>query len=615
MSIESDTSNNKPRTVQDIIRAIEMKSANGRYVYRGEPECHEEEPYYGKVSSSLWREYRIEAEYCDIEVIQSEMLNGAKKHLGHLPQHYFATLESVMNASRESSDEAVNFEILTQIQHYGGNTNLIDFTTDYFIALFFACDGSPDEDGRVILQKTETITNMIKHPRNPQHRVIAQKSVFIRPPNGFIEPNKADVVRIPANFKQPVLQHLRTYHDISKETIYNDLYGFIRHQGLHEGAYTRFFRGVACQNVRQYAEAIEHYTKAIRVKPDFAEAYYNRGIAYSDKGDCDSAIADYTKAIELNPGDAAAYSNRGWVYGNAGDYEKALADFTKAIQLNPNYAKAYYNCGWTYEKKGDYDRTIANYTKAIKLNPDFANAYSARGNAHQKKSNYDRAIADFTKAIELSPNHAIAYYNRGNAYRNKSDSELAIKDYTKAIQVKPNFGEAYYNRGNAYISKSEYNCAIADFSKAIQLKPGLAEAYNNRGLAYYGKGDYKKAIVDFNRAIDLRPDDAKTFYGRGDVYGDIGAYDKAIKDYNKAIRLNPRLALVLYKRGEAWLHLGDWGKAKSDLTAAGDMGMDIIVSFHNNYRSIANFEQITSIRLPADIVAMLTPPQSPITTD
>ena len=52
-------------------------------------------------------------------------------------------------------NETVDFEILTEIQHYGGKTNLIDFTTDYLIALFFACDGHHDKEGRIIMQKTK----------------------------------------------------------------------------------------------------------------------------------------------------------------------------------------------------------------------------------------------------------------------------------------------------------------------------------------------------------------------------------------------------------------------------------------------------------------------------
>ena len=205
-----------PNSVSDIIEWIEAKSTDGDYIYRGEPECSEE------VSSSLYRDYKhIEAESFDVEIIQKDILNEAKKRLYKIG----------------------DFEILTELQHYGGKTNLIDFTADYLIALFFACDGSPDEDGRVIVQKTEKIENWIHHPQNPRHRVSVQKNVFVRPPKGFIEPHKDNIVTIPANLKWPLLHYLRKHHDISTETIYNDLYGFIKNQHIHRDAYVEFYSG------------------------------------------------------------------------------------------------------------------------------------------------------------------------------------------------------------------------------------------------------------------------------------------------------------------------------------------------------------------------------------
>ena len=50
---------NMQREIRRIIDQIERGSASGNYIYRGEPETHEGHPYYGKVSSSLWREYGL----------------------------------------------------------------------------------------------------------------------------------------------------------------------------------------------------------------------------------------------------------------------------------------------------------------------------------------------------------------------------------------------------------------------------------------------------------------------------------------------------------------------------------------------------------------------------
>ena len=416
MSNQSDAPDQKPRTVQGIIHAIEEKCVDGTYLFRGESERHEGDPYYGKVSSALWRKYRGEAEYCDIEAIQIEMLNGAKKHLGHIPQDVRPDFNAVMDLSKESTDDAVNFEILTEIQHYGGATNLIDFTTDYIIALFFACDGSPNNGGRVVIQDTLSIKNILRHPKNPRHRVIAQKSVFLRQPKGFIEPHENDIVVIPAELKHPLLQHLRRYHGISTETIYNDLHGFVKYQNVHEGAYTQYYRGVACYTAGKYVEAMGHYTNAIRANPDFAYAYNNRGAVYSAIGKHDCAIEDLTEAIKLKPNDPGAYRDRGAAYFKKGVYEPAINDFTEAINLNPKDTRGYNMRGTAYNATGEHELATADFSRAIGLNPDDAEAYFGRGLASDRKKDFNSAITDYSQAIQINPDIAEAYANRGEAW-------------------------------------------------------------------------------------------------------------------------------------------------------------------------------------------------------
>ena len=52
MNDKSD-SQNELNGVMKKIQEIVEKSAGGDYIYRGEPECYKEAPYYGKVSSNL----------------------------------------------------------------------------------------------------------------------------------------------------------------------------------------------------------------------------------------------------------------------------------------------------------------------------------------------------------------------------------------------------------------------------------------------------------------------------------------------------------------------------------------------------------------------------------
>ena len=272
--------------VLEKIQEIAEKSADGDYIYRGEPE------HYKKVSSSLYREHpEIETGHFDIEIIQNEIIEAAKRY----------------------TSETDDFEILTELQHYGGATNLIDFTTDFHIALFFACDGSDflDKDGRIILlQKSEQIKKQVRSPQNPRNRVIAQKSIFVRPLHGFIKLDSDHVINIPKDLKKPLLNHLSKCHGISMETIYNDLHGFIKNQNMHHKAYRKFTKGLISQESKDYENAISHYTEAIKLNPKLARAYLNRGTAYSDKDDFCHAIADYSEAIKCNPQLVMAYYNR-----------------------------------------------------------------------------------------------------------------------------------------------------------------------------------------------------------------------------------------------------------------------------------------------------------------
>ena len=440
MSNQPNTPDDTLRKIRDIIGEIEEKSAAGDYVYRGEPQD------YGKISSNLYRQYiNIEADDFDIVVVQEEIVAEAKTY------------------SHETNDRV---EILAQLQHHGGKTNLIDFTTDYLIALFFACDGSTSygKDGRLILlQKTEERKEYILSPRNPQNRVIAQKSVFIQHPDGFLSPDDVDIITIPGHLKQQILRHLKKYHGISTQTIYNDLHGFITNQSIHESAYTEFYRGLTYQlegdesndteeKQAAYEKSIVHYTRTLELKPDLPEVYTNRGNVYRDIGELDEAIADYNSTTELDPNDANAYNNRGNAYSDKNEIDKAIEDYNTAIELKPDYDDAYYNRGNAYLIEGNFNPALQDFSRVIELDPDNANAYIIRGDAYLEKGDFDRALQDFDKAIELHPENAEAYVIRGSTWLYQQEWEKAKADLTIAkdmgVDIIALFHNAYESIAN-----------------------------------------------------------------------------------------------------------------------------------------------------------------------
>ena len=296
---------NKQRKIREKISEIEEKSAGGNYIYRGEPDTYGQNPFNGKVSSSLWRECKKKMREVDfnIKYVQEEILKNA---LGY-----------GLNPSEDK------FELMSHLQHYGGATNLIDFTTDYRIALFFACEGfSYTRPGRVILLQRNGRINkkyQIEKPQQPINRIIAQKSIFVQPPQGYIEQGDiSDIVSVSGALKQrnlggTMLTYLQKYHDISNATIYNDLHGFVKHQGTYQEACKEFYFGESDRSKGDllenedpekqvhYSSAIRHYHVAIQFNPNYVDAYLNRGSLYFFKEKFDKAIADFDRVTALDP--------------------------------------------------------------------------------------------------------------------------------------------------------------------------------------------------------------------------------------------------------------------------------------------------------------------------
>ena len=80
-------------------------------------------------------------------------------------------------------------------------------------------------------------------------------------------------------------------------------------------------------------ESVAPYPRAIEQKSDNALFYENRGMAKYRDGMFQEAVDDFTKAIRLNPNSARAYESRAWAFYALKDYDSAWADVNRCKQL------------------------------------------------------------------------------------------------------------------------------------------------------------------------------------------------------------------------------------------------------------------------------------------
>ena len=521
-----------------------------------------------------------------------------------------------------------DLELLAKLQHHGAATCLIDFTRNFLVAMWFACQPhkergqgqGQEQDGKIFILNTSDEKNFrsleekdlekkvrpildFQTRREPTpskdlwwhwsphgliERILKQDSLFIfGQPKIESTPLKKIIkeIIIQKEDKSEIRKELKRL-GITERTLFKDLPGFAATHGYNRPLPLGY--GDAEYYLRKGNEALQRgdfegamadYNRVVDHEPDFAKAYKNRG------------IDEYDRVIELKPIFAEAYKNRGHAKFNLGKLAEAIADLDKAIELDPNFAAAYNDRGNVKSGLGNHKGAIADYDKAIKLKLDDAEIYYKRGIAKSGLSNRKGAITDYDKAIELDPNFALAYYKRGIAKFGSGNRRGAIADYNRAIEIKPDFAEAYNDRGTAKSNLNDHRSAKVDYDRAIKLKPDLAEAYNNRGLAKSDLYDYRGAEEDYDLAIKLKPDYAEAYNNRGLAKFALGdnnqsfikrlisrnnffirnrfsRRDSAIADYDKAIDLDPNFAMAYNNRGQAYASLKEKEKARQDYLKA-----------------------------------------------
>lgn len=118
------------------------------------------------------------------------------------------------------------------------------------------------------------------------------------------------------------------------------------------------------------SQEIIYYDEAIRLNPQYIEAYNNRGIARRNSGDFKGALEDFNISIRLDPRDTSAYLNRGDARYHLGDFSGAIEDNNTVIQLDPQDNAGYNNRGEVLFVLGKYEQALDDFQVSNNQDPD-----------------------------------------------------------------------------------------------------------------------------------------------------------------------------------------------------------------------------------------------------
>jgi len=422
-----------------------------------------------------------------------------------LYEYHDNLMQSVRNLRDATISTYDNMDLLAYLQHHMANTNLIDFTQNPLIALWFACQPHYDKDeaqytdGAIFwvakdvmpvskefdLDKlffAEGLDGFHIHRIFPPYfdrRIIAQESVFLVTGSGQIETHNRQKIIVPETKKEEILEQLRQLC-ISQKTLFPDVQGlgeWFQHTAWSKLT-TRLEEAAILNAQGQKKLALERHLKAAEsamkvMEPNdirLASIWSEIGGEYHDMGDVELGFTYRKKSFEIrnayfgnnHPETASSYNALAVSYRGKDDYKTASEYYSKALAI---YRRVYGNA----------------HPKVAVMYNNLAYFYYAKGNYHTSKKYYDECLLIRKELYRDMPQHrsiAAVQSNLAAVLLALGKTEEALKMVNEALTTRKKiYGDEHSNTAFTYVQcgkiervRLHYDTALDFFRCAMRIR-------------------------------------------------------------------------------------------------------------------------------------------------
>ena len=285
-----------------------------------------------------------------------------------------------------------------------------------------------------------------------------------------------------------------------------------------------FEHGQSAHARGEFEKALEFYEQAIKVRPEFPEAEFQRGNALVSLSRLDEADAAFRRAISLKKNWSLPYSTLGALLMRRERDDEASTFLRQALTVDPNDNIALRLLSELRLRAGDPKESLELATRATQ-NPDApTSAWVGLAIAERANGNKDAARKTLDKVLSGSPDNVAALLER---------SDLSIDE-------------------------KAYDSAIADLKTVTKLRPGdkivlsrLAFAYQQAGRADDATTVAKEAGLEIQQNVG---DDKVRVIGTAEEIEAANSEDPKTSRtaIEKLIEKNPRNAMLIARLGASY---------------------------------------------------------------
>jgi tetratricopeptide (TPR) repeat protein len=269
-------------------------------------------------------------------------------------------------------------------------------------------------------------------------------------------------------------------------------------------------KGVNYMSNDKLSDAIRSFELALRLDPNYVEAWIKKGYAHFHLRDYSFAISSYDMALNIDPDNHEAWNLKGLAYYKMNNYTKAIECCTKALDANPSDGLVWYNyaCYLTLDGKVDdgmealkraIEIDISHAKKAVR-DKDFENARAEEGfmriievvvlESLRQGYDYVGKIVWATGMDRLDVEEAVMRLNMKGLVTIKQKKSITGKEeyYELSRDISDKLGEV---KRSGFLKPKEYSAPIQEIKDIIEILDKSIESVKN--------GDMNQTLDSFEK--------------------------------------------------------------------------------------------------------------------
>lgn len=312
---------------------------------------------------------------------------------------------------------------------------------------------------------------------------------------------------------------------------------------------------------KKYADALNHYHKAIELDPSNYQAIFRRATTYFTFGRTKPGLVDLDTVLDQKPDFSGARQQRANVLLKLGRLNDAALDLDVLMKS-----------GSTHEIEEKLDLIEQNKnelnlldqlpvdtncetvdevtTKLLESQPWDASLYIKRAKCHQSENRLKSAIHDFKHASKLSSDNTDLLYDMSVLEYEVGDIRDSLATIRECLKLNPDHKKCYsfykslrkvvkaLDSMKNSIEQQQWTVCLEAGSRLLQSNADVSvkiNVYRLTSQCNREEGNIGEAIEECNQILEFDDSDVDTLIQRAEAYMVDEEYDLAIADYEKAI--------------------------------------------------------------------------------